>query len=308
MRLFALALVALSAPAQPAAAQVAAQPAPAQEAVRFRFAAGEALPYSVEQTTTVSETTLEEGTNRPVAGATVTKLNLTRRWDVKSVDATTGAATMELTLGSLKQTINRPGPRDRAGKLTVDQIVIDSATDEGKAQLAALLGKPIVTIQVDVFGKLLDAKSDNPKSAERLRLELPFRVTLPEALPAVGGSWERPFAIKLDPPQGTGESYEATQTYTRKPDNQGYAVIAVATAVKAPPKDPAQFVGLVPLLWEGEVYFHKAGGRYVGARLGIKREVVNHAGEGTKFTYETTYAEALQAPPPALPPAPAPMK
>ena len=262
----------------------------AQEPVRFKFVAGQPLTYSVEQTTTISEATVDDGT--PVVLGTVTKLNLTRRWAVTAVNPA-GEATLEMTLLGLKQVISRPGPKDKDGKPTVNQVVIDSATAEGKAQLAALLGKPILTVRLDARGNLLDAKGDNPTSAARLRVELPFRVTLPEAFPAVNGTWDRAVVLKLDPPQGTGEKYDAAQTVTFKGDNQGFAVLGLATTLKAPPKDPAESVGLVPLLWEGDVYFHRATGRYAGARLTIKKEVVNHAGPGTKFTYETAYTEAL---------------
>ena len=262
----------------------------AQEPPRFRFAVGQPLTYSVEQTTTISEATLEDGV--PAVAGTVTKLSLTRRWAVTAVTPA-GEATLEMTLLGLKQVIARPGAKDKDGKRTVDQLVIDSATAEGKAQLASLLGKPILTVRLDARGKLLEARGDNPTSAARLQVELPFRVTLPEAFPAAGGTWGRAVVVKLDPPQGTGEKYDATQTVTFKGDNQGFAVLGLATALKAPPKDPAEMVGLVPLLWEGDVYYHRATGRYAGARLAVKKEVADHAGPGTKFTYETAYTEAL---------------
>ena len=262
----------------------------AEEPVRFRFIAGQTLTYSVEQTTTISEATVEEGV--AVVAGTVTKLNLTRRWAVTAVTPA-GEATLEMSLLGLKQVVSRPGPKDKDGKRTVDQVALDSATPEGKVQLAALLGKPILTVRLDALGRLLDAKGDNPATAARLQVELPFRVTLPETFPAVNGTWGREVVLKLDPPQGTGEKYEATQTATYKGDNAGFAVLGFATTLKAPPKDPAELVGLVPLLWEGEVYVHKPTGRYAGSRLTVKREVAGHAGPGTKFTYETAYTEAL---------------
>ena len=271
-------------------ASAGAAQVPAQEAARFKFAAGQVLTYSVEQTTTISEATVEDGAT--VVAGTVTKLNLSRRWAVTAVTPT-GEATLEMTLLGLKQVITRPGAKDKDGKRTVDQTVIDTATPDGKQQLASLLAKPILTVRLDALGRLLEAKGDNPATAARLTIELPFRVTLPEVFPAVNGTWVRPVVLRLDPPQGTGEKYEATQTVTFKGDNQGFAVLGFATALKAPPKDPAEGVGLVPLLWEGEVYFHRPTGRYAGARLGIKREVADHAGPGTKFTYETAYTEAL---------------
>jgi hypothetical protein len=258
---------------------------------RFRWKPGQTLTYSVQQTTTVTETTIEDGTNKPVTAGTKTTLALTRRWDVKAVDAT-GTATLEMTITTMRQEIVRPGPLDKEGQPTADRIVLDSATDEGRQQMAAFLNKPVLTAKVDARGQLIEAKAASG-STDRLQAELPFRLTLPDQLPAVGGSWDRAFTIKLDPPHGSGEKYDATQTYTLKGDSQGHAVVGVATALKAPPKDPAEMPGLLPLLWEGDVYFRMGTGRYSGARLAVKKEIPNHQGEGTKFVYESQLTEGL---------------
>ncbi len=262
----------------------------AQAPVRFQFAPGRGPTYTVEQLTTVTETTLEEGTQKLVPAATVTRLNLTRRWDVTAVDPA-GVATLDMVITVMKQTISRPGPRDRDGKPTVDRVVMDSATPEGQQQMAAFLDKPVVTVRLDPAGNLIDAKSASAASAERLRAELPFRVVFPAAPVPVGARWMREFTVKLDPPLGTGETHAATQTYTRRPDASGKTVVGIATALKAEPKDAADRVPLVPLLWEGEAYFDAAAGRYAGAKLSVKREVAGHAGPGTAFTYESTYTE-----------------
>jgi hypothetical protein len=267
-------------------------PAAADQPLRFKWQQSQTLTYGVQQTTTISETTLEDGTNKPVASATVTKLALTRKWEVKAVDAG-GAATLEMAITAFRQEILRPGAPDKDGKPTVNSTVIDSATPEGQEQTAAFLNKPIVTVKLDGQGRLLEAKAAGG-SADRLHVELPFRLVLPDQAPAAGNTWERPFTIKLDPPQGTGEKYEAVQTYTLKGEAQGVCTVAVATTLKAAPKDPAELTPLLPTLWEGEVFFHKESGRYAGARLAVKKEVANHQGEGTKFVYETTYTEEMK--------------
>ena len=45
---------------------VSASPLCAQDVLRFQWQAGQSLTYSVQQITTVTETTLEAGTNKPV--------------------------------------------------------------------------------------------------------------------------------------------------------------------------------------------------------------------------------------------------
>lgn len=258
---------------------------------RFQFRPGEALTYSVTQETRVVETAYDEAAKDLRTGATVTKLTLTRRWDVKAVDPD-GTAALDMAITAIRQQIDRPGPADKDGNPTVDSLVIDSATEEGKQQTAEYLNKPIVAVKLDPRGRLVEVKAAGG-SENRIAAELPFRLTLPDAAPAVGSTWDRAFAIKLDPPLGTGETHDAAQTYTLKAFAGGIATVGVASALKATPADAAQLSPLIPLLWEGEVSFRPADGRYVGAKLTAKREVPNHQGTGTKFAYESWYSEAL---------------
>ena len=62
-------------------------------------------------------------------------------------------------------------------------------------KMAAFLNTPIVTVRVDPQGKLVEVK-DAKGGAARLQAELPFRLTLPNAAPAAGQAWDRPFAVK----------------------------------------------------------------------------------------------------------------
>ena len=267
---------------------LAASGASAQAPFRFRFTPGDALTYAVEQTTAVTETTVEDG--RPVVAQTVTKLTLVKRWDVKAVDAA-GVATLDLVVTAMRQDIRRPGPPDKDGKPTTDTVVIDSADPAGRTQLA-FLDKPVVTVRLTAAGGLVDATSATPAAADRLRAELPFRVDFT----AAGTTpWARPFAVKLDPPLGTGEQYGLTQSYTPRGAANGLIVVGVTTAVDADPKDAADWPPLVPVLWAGDVSFDPAAGRYAGARLRVKREVANHAGPGSKLSYESTLVERAAA-------------
>ena len=48
---------------------------------------------------------------------------------------------------------------------------------------------------------------------------------LPAAAPAANASWDRAFAVKLDPPHGTGESYDFVQKYTSKGEKDGLLIV-----------------------------------------------------------------------------------
>ena len=55
-------------------------------ALRFKWQTGQTLAYRVIQQTTVTETTLEEKTNKPITGESKTGMMLVRRWTVKETD------------------------------------------------------------------------------------------------------------------------------------------------------------------------------------------------------------------------------
>lgn len=256
-----------------------AQP-PAGPPPRFKWQPDQVLTYKVQQTTAVRETSLDEKTEKPVTTEARTTLTLIKKWAVKAVDAN-GVATLEMTIAEMKTEFRKPDG---------SSVVRDSSQPEQAKEMAGFLNVPVVTIRIDPQGKLLDVKEAKAGSAARLHAELPFRLILPDAAPTAGQKWDRTFTIKLDPPLGTGESFEFVQTYTAGA-KEGYLVAGVETTLKVPPKTLAERVPLVPMLWTGEVYFNPATGRYQAARLKVKAELPNHQGEGTKFEYESAYSE-----------------
>ena len=254
---------------------------PAAAPLRFQWAPNQTLAYKVIQNTTVQETTPDEKTQQPTTTESKTNLLLVRKWAVKGVDPA-GVATLEMTITEMKSEIRQPDGTT---------IARDSTNPEHAKDMAEFLNRPILTVRVDGQGRLVEVKEAKPGSASRLHAELPFRLTLPDAGPTPGQAWDRPFAVKLDPPHGTGESYDFLQKYTCKQVKDGLAVVGVETTLKAPPKTTAEQVPLVPMLWTGEVYFNAVAGKYHAARLTTKTELPNHLGDGTKFVYQSTYAE-----------------
>jgi hypothetical protein len=263
-------------------AAMADPPAPAvNPPYRFKWQQNQTLTYKVLQRTTVKETLLNDTNGKPVSTEAGTSITIIKNWKVKEVDAT-GVATLEMIITAMKNEILRPdGTKE----------VIDSANPEDAKSMAAFLNVPILTLRVDQQGRIVELKEVRTGSASRLQAELPFRLTLPDTAPIAGQSWDRTFTLKLDPPLGTGENYEFAQKFTCSDIKDGLAVAKVETSLKAPPKALAERVPLVPYLWTGEVYFNVAAGKYHAARLRVKAELPNYQGEGTKFEYETSYAE-----------------
>ena len=270
-----------------AAVIVFAQPSFAEEPVKLRFAFGanQTLTYRIVQTTTVNEIQLDENTKKPLAIATSTKLTITKKWIVKEVDPN-GAATLEMTMTALKQETNQTVGTEKPVVNTLDSSL------PADAKAMTFLNKPILTAKIDPLGKLLDVKSEMPGAADRLEADLPFKVQFVADAVAVNATWERSFELKLPPPLGTGEKFLATQKATYRGLKDGLAVIGVVTALKKPLAEKALLPGVAPMLWEGDVFVDAKTGTYRGAKLSVKQEVANHAGEGTKFAYASEYEEA----------------
>lgn len=258
------------------------------EGPRFKFTPGETLTYSVEQTTTVTESTPAAGSVPAETATSKLDLKLTRRWAVKAVDAA-GVATLELTVTAMKQDMTRtakPGAEP-------DKFGVDSSTPEGRKQLAPVMDKPVLVVKLDPTGALISADSPAGTGTGRVAAELPFRIVFPATVPGVNKPWTRPAVLTLDPPHGTGEKVALVQTCTLKGESAGHWVIGVTTAAKDEAKDPTAKLAVGPVLWAGDVFIDPAKGRYAGARLTVKREVEDAAGPGSKFVYESTYTEAL---------------
>ncbi len=198
-------------------------------------------------------------------------------------------ATPEMAITAFRQeTIRAAG-----GNAKPTSDVLDSANPADRPKLT-FLGKTMVTAKVDVRGQVGEVKSESGETAAaRLKAELPFRVALPADPVAAGAKWDRPFTVKLDPPQGTGEIYEFAQAATFRGVNQGFAVIGIAITLKTPPTNPSELLPLVPSLWEGDVFVNLKTGAYAGAKLTAKKEIPNHQGEGSKFVYASEYSEAV---------------
>jgi hypothetical protein len=254
---------------------------PAQNAgLRFKWQANQTLTYKVLQQTTVRETSLDDK-GKPVTTETGTNLALVKKWLVKEVDAG-GVATLQMSITEVKNKMRQPDGTD---------IVVDSTNPEDAKRMAEFLNVPVVTVRVDAAGRIVEVKESKAGSTNRLNAELPFRMILPGTVPVVGDSWDRTFTVKVDPPEGTGESYEFGQKYTCVVVKDGLTVSRVETTLKAPPKTLSERVPLVPMLWTGEVYFNNEAGRFHAARLKVKAELPEYQGQGTRFEYESSYAE-----------------
>lgn len=266
---------------------IAASPAPAQTgAWQFRWQAGEVLTYRVEHITQASEVTASGSSE------TTTKLYLTKRWHVLDVDRA-GVARLELSLAALRLETKTPN-RDA---LVFDSAAPERSDPEIREQLARFVGQPLAVLRVDGQGKVVQVLECKHVPASRFESEPPFVLVLPGERRGPGQSWERAYRITLEPPQGTGEKYEALQRYTCKAVGDGMVTIAVSTFLKSMPESLLDRVPLLQMQPEGEVVLDTKAGRLRRARLHIEKELSGHQGEGSKYRFQSTYAEEWQASP-----------
>ncbi|HEV3146679.1 MAG TPA: hypothetical protein VGZ47_22525 [Gemmataceae bacterium] len=263
-------------------AVIVSAPSMAQSPVRFKWEAGQTLTYRAEQVTSVSDITEKQKIE------TSTKMILTKRWQVLSVDEA-GVATLQMSLLALRMETRKP---DR------ETIVFDSSdTDPANAKLnkdlLQYVGPPLATLKLDSLGRLVEVKESKFGSASRYTSDLPFKITLPDKTVTAGESWERTYQIKLEPPQGAGETYDAVQKYTCKSATVTLLIIGMTTTIKNLPEAPADQIPLIPMQAEGRVVFSLADGRMQKAELTIAHELTDHRGEGSKYTFRSTYVEEL---------------
>jgi hypothetical protein len=127
--------------------------------------------------------------------------------------------------------------------------------------------------------------------ASRYESQLPFQLVLPETEPKVGDYWQRAYKITLEPPQGTGQKYEASQRYTCKAVAADSATIALTTTLQTMPDALLDRVPLLRDQPEGEIVFDTRSGLMRSARLVIDKELKDHQGEGSNYHFHSTYTE-----------------
>jgi hypothetical protein len=254
-----------------------------EEAPRLKFTKGETLTYRVEQTTLIEETIVNSKTNKPETTKLLTKLSLVKNWKVSEVDIK-GIATLELSLGSMK--LERQLPNGET-----DTFDSNQPDKENQQEMKRLIGTTLAELKLDSRGQLITVVKSQYGTPESFTSELPLKTVMPPKNVTEGESWNRKYTIKLDPPAGTGETYDTTQTYTMKAPINGFIVIGITTTVKEEPTQATDLMPLLPMMMQGDVYIHVPTGRYYGARLKTQKTIENHQGEGSRYTFINTITE-----------------
>jgi hypothetical protein len=259
---------------------VLAAAAPAQPAWQFHWQTGQVLTYRAEQSLTMTET-LSAGTVEAHERVTVTK-----RWQVLGVDAA-GVATLQLSLASLRLERIRPG----GDVLYFDSANPDKSDPQLRDQMKQYVGTPLAVLRLDGKGRVVEVKESRYGPASKFAVELPFRITLPDTVPQVGQGWDRDYQISVEPPQGTGEKYDAVQKCVLKVVNGTTATVTVHDALRALPPAVGDQLPLLQNQPEGEVVFDLQNGRVQSVSLHVDKELKGHQGEGSSYHFQSTFTE-----------------
>lgn len=257
-------------------------PAPSLLAGPFRWQTGQMLTYKVEQVTKALASTGD------TSSETETKLLLTKRWKIKSVDRA-GVATFEMSLARLRLENTRPDGQ----KLVFDSDSPEKSDAGMKKELAGYIDKPLATLKIDTRGRVLEINECKFGTASRFENELPFIITMPEKIPQQGDAWDRAFQITLDPPQGTGEKYDAVQSCLCQAVDGPVLTVRVKTVLKNPPEESADQEPLLQFQPQGEVVFDTKLGLVKKAQLKIDKELKDIQGSGSRYRFQSVYSEEL---------------
>jgi hypothetical protein len=245
----------------------------------FHWQKGQVLLYRVEHVTEAAETTSSNKSE------TKTRLNLTKRWQVLDVNAR-GIATLQLALASLRLETESDGKR-----LLFDSAKPQESDKELAEHLGRFVGSPIAVLRVDARGKVVEVKESKHGPASRFETESPLIVVLPGDDLQAGRHWDRRYKITLDPPQGTGEKYDAVQKYECKATDDRTATVTITTVIQSLPKTLLDQVPLLQMQPAGEVVFDKIAGRVQRARLEISKELPGFQGDGSIYQFRSVYTE-----------------
>ena len=262
-------------------AAIFVQPISAQGPTNWQFSwkKGQTLTYQVDHLTTVAEVVESNKVESK------SKLKILKRWQVADVDAK-GVATLHLSLTSMRQEQTKPNGE----ALIFDSANPEKSTPELREAMSKYVGKTLAIVRVDPQGRVMEVKQG---SAARYEAEPPLVVVFPPAAPAEGQSWVRPFQVVVEPPQGTGEKYAASQRYQCTKIEGGKATLSITTQFKALPESKQEQIPLLQKMPEGDLLFDLNDGRLLRARLNIDRTIENHQGKGSSYRFQSTYVEQL---------------
>lgn len=236
--------------------------------LRYKFQAGETFRTKVVHLVTVE--TKIQGTSETAK----TRSSSTKLWTIKDVSKD-GNITFANSVESVDMWQKMSG---RA------EISYNSQTDKKPPveyeHVAASIGKPLATITIDPYGRIItrDKTQFNSGIGE-------LAVPLPDKPLKVGQVWHVPDDILLRLADKTMKTIKARQTYTLLKVETGVATISVKTEVLTPVNDPKIQSQLVQRMQHGTIKFDIDAGRIVSKQMDLDETVIGFSGNESVMQY-----------------------
>ncbi|HTU88650.1 MAG TPA: hypothetical protein VMF69_01000 [Gemmataceae bacterium] len=248
------------------------------QAPRFYWQTGQVLVYRTEHNTAASYVM---GDN---SSETKTRVLSLKRWQVMGVDGA-GVATLQMSIQALIFEMVRPDGKTE----TFDSTHPENSREDVRKQFS-YVGQPLLVLRVDGQGKVVEVKQAEAGhgSMAKFESEPPFKLLLPAAALRADLAWQRDYQITLEPPQGTGEKYDAVQRYQCKSLVDNVATVALTTEVKNVPTATEDQIPVWQMQPEGEIVFDARNGRLLKATLRIDK---NAKREGSDTHFQSVYTE-----------------
>lgn len=258
--------------------KAAAQATDQAYVLQYKFKAGEAFTYRVEQIATV-DTTID-GNNQK----TQLRSGSVRTLRVSAVDGT-GNMTFDHVIDEV----------DMWSEVTGRKAVrYNSATDEEApeefASVKSSIGTPISTIKIASDGTIVER--DDKIAQPNLGMG-GLTIPLPKSAIKVGHTWSKPLDVKVRLDNQQVKTIKTREQYSLQKVSAGVATIKMETQVLTPVRDAKIKAQLIQQLSAGTIRFDLDAGRLMSKQLDWDENVLGFSGPESNMKYLARFTEEL---------------
>ena len=249
--------------------------------LRYKFRPGQTLTYDVVHLVTIDTTV------QGVSQENHSRSKSTKSWTVASETAD-GQITFThsiLNVDMWSETTGRQAIRYNSRQ--------DDKPPAEYEHVAEKLGKPLSTVTINPFGKIVKRDDDQ----QQINLGTGgLMVPLPGRPVKVGQKWAEQSAVRVRLEDGQVKLIKTQQMYQLKKVETGMATISMATQILTPVTDPRVESQLVQRLSKGEIKFDVDQGRVVSKQLDWQQQIISFNGPESNMKYLARLKEELVTP------------
>jgi hypothetical protein len=166
----------------------------------------------------------------------------------------------------------------------------DTTPPPGYEDAARAIGVPLSVVRITPRGKIVSRKVKLQQSAAEDDAQIVVR--LPEEPVAIGDTWDEPFDVTVDLPDGGTKSIQTRRHHKLVDIATGIATIEITYQILSP-IDAHIESQLVQRLMKGSVRFDVAAGRIASQKFAVDKRVLGFAGPTSSMHYVMSMEERL---------------